>query len=196
MKKNIYLTRHGESTYNLENRLGGNPYLSKKGYKYAKSLTKYINNLDEKIIVFTSQLIRTINTVKDVKFKKMKYIFLNEINAGICENMTYDEVKQKYPHEFEKRKKDKLNYKYIEGESYKDLIKRINPIFDIINKSNNSVLIVAHQAVLRVIYGKILKITEEKYPYISIPLHTLITINIDDCIENYNLIKVNNKVLI
>ena len=177
--KKIFLTRHGESIYNIENRLGGNPDLSDKGYKYAESLSKYINNLDDEITVLTSGLTRTINTAKKIKFEKTIYGFLNEINAGICENMTYNEVKNKYPEEFIKRQNDKLNYRYINGESYNDLIKRINQVFDIINNSNNTVLIVAHQAVLRVIYGTLMKFKKEDFPYISIPLHTLIEININ-----------------
>ena len=42
----IYISRHGESMYNLENRLGGNPDLSPQGMKYAKALGNYINNLE------------------------------------------------------------------------------------------------------------------------------------------------------
>ena len=36
--RTIYLSRHGESNYNVENRIGGNPGLSSAGLKYAKTL--------------------------------------------------------------------------------------------------------------------------------------------------------------
>ena len=36
--RTIYLSRHGESTFNIENRIGGNPNLSEAGQKYAKTL--------------------------------------------------------------------------------------------------------------------------------------------------------------
>ncbi len=42
----IYLSRHGESLYNLENRIGGNPRLSPRGLKYARALGAYINGLE------------------------------------------------------------------------------------------------------------------------------------------------------
>ena len=40
----LYISRHGESMYNLENRIGGNPDLSPRGLKYARALGSYINN--------------------------------------------------------------------------------------------------------------------------------------------------------
>lgn len=42
-KRKIYLSRHGESEYNIEDRLGGNSNLSQKGQKYAKALPKALN---------------------------------------------------------------------------------------------------------------------------------------------------------
>lgn len=44
-KRNIYLSRHGESEYNIEDRLGGNSNLSDKGRKYAKALPIVLNEL-------------------------------------------------------------------------------------------------------------------------------------------------------
>jgi broad specificity phosphatase PhoE len=192
--RKIYLTRHGESLYNIENRIGGNPDLSDKGYDYANKLSKYINNLDDNINILTSKMTRTINTSTEIKFNKIRYDCLNEINAGICENMTYDEVSQKFPNEFSKRNADKLNYKYPEGESYRDLINRVQPILDIINNSNDTILIIAHQAILRVIYGKILNMKQEYYPNIPIPLHALTEININNTTTTVNNITIINNI--
>jgi hypothetical protein len=44
-KRNIYLSRHGESEYNIEDRLGGNSSLSSQGMKYAKALPNVLNEL-------------------------------------------------------------------------------------------------------------------------------------------------------
>ena len=35
----VYLTRHGQSIYNTENRIGGNSGLSDKGVTYSKKLS-------------------------------------------------------------------------------------------------------------------------------------------------------------
>lgn len=36
---------------------------------------------------------------------------LDEINAGICDGMTYEDIAQRYPEEYAARKKDKLRYR-------------------------------------------------------------------------------------
>jgi broad specificity phosphatase PhoE len=39
--------------------------------------------------------------------------------------MTYEEIAETYPEEFERRKSDKLAYRYPRGESYLDVIHRL-----------------------------------------------------------------------
>ena len=43
--RTIFLSRHGESEYNVTARIGGNPPLTSKGQRYAKALGSYINSL-------------------------------------------------------------------------------------------------------------------------------------------------------
>jgi broad specificity phosphatase PhoE len=45
--------------------------------------------------------------------------------VGMCDGMTYDQIKDKYPDEFIARSTDKLNYRYPQGESYVDVIARL-----------------------------------------------------------------------
>lgn len=53
---------------------------------------------------------------------------LDEIHAGICDGMTYAEVEAKYPEEFAARTRDKLRYRYPSGESYLDVVQRLEPV--------------------------------------------------------------------
>ena len=43
--KSIYFSRHGESVYNVENKVGGDSPLSDRGSLYARALGRYINSL-------------------------------------------------------------------------------------------------------------------------------------------------------
>lgn len=43
--RTLIFSRHGESLYNLEDRIGGNPRLSPRGEEYALKLAKHINGL-------------------------------------------------------------------------------------------------------------------------------------------------------
>lgn len=47
---------------------------------------------------------------------------------GSCDGMTYEEIERKFPAEFERRKTDKLAYRYPRGESYLDVIARLEPM--------------------------------------------------------------------
>jgi 6-phosphofructo-2-kinase / fructose-2,6-biphosphatase 2 len=62
--------------------------------------------------------------------KYTSYSYLNEIYAGNMENLTYSELKNKYPLDYQNRKNNKFNYTYLNGESYKNLQKRVLPILD------------------------------------------------------------------
>ena len=42
--RTIYLSRHGESEYNVEDRLGGNPPLTSRGRQYAHALGYYFSS--------------------------------------------------------------------------------------------------------------------------------------------------------
>lgn len=185
---NIYLSRHGESKYNTENRIGGNSNLSSNGKIYSIMIAKYINKINVDIVL-TSQLIRTIETARYITHPKRIIKELNELNAGICDELTYDDIKSKYSHIHTERKNNKYYYRYPNGESYFDLLVRLKPVFDIIDGTYDTIVIIAHQAVLRIIYGKIMNIDKMEQPYISIPLHTIIHINNDKVINkiNFNL---------
>lgn len=115
--RSIYLTRHGESVYNLMGRIGGDSDLSERGVQYAHALGQYIT--DQKIPslrVWTSQLKRTIQTAEPINASQERWKALDEINAGICEEMTYEEIQEKFPKEFALRDQDKFHYRYPKGE--------------------------------------------------------------------------------
>jgi broad specificity phosphatase PhoE len=42
--------------------------------------------------------------------------------------MTYEEIETKYPDEFANRDRDKFHYRYPRGESYEDLVARLEPV--------------------------------------------------------------------
>jgi broad specificity phosphatase PhoE len=138
--------------------------------------------------VWTSTLQRTISTAANLPFAKLKWKALDEIDAGICDGMTYGGIAQQYPAEFEARKHDKLRYRcvcwcaagaagvedgvwlrvfrerqhsvwgqvltrtlapaccrYPRGESYLDLVQRLEPVISEIEREGESICIVSHQ---------------------------------------------------
>uniref|UniRef100_A0A182N9R7 6-phosphofructo-2-kinase domain-containing protein n=1 Tax=Anopheles dirus TaxID=7168 RepID=A0A182N9R7_9DIPT len=172
--RTIYLTRHGESEHNLQGLIGGDSNLSDRGRRYAQALAKYIDEQQiEGLRVWTSWLKRTIQTVADVNAPQERWKALNEIDAGICEEMTYEDIQQRFPEEFRARDQNKFAYRYPRGESYEDLVVRLEPVMMELERQGN-VLVVSHQAVLRCVLAYFLDKTADELPYLKVPLHTII----------------------
>lgn len=176
----IFLTRPGESLGNIHARVGGDQELSETGEKYAKSLANFVNERlksEQTASVWTSTLQRTISTARHlVGLPKVQWRALDDINAGVCDGMTYQEIKTMMVQEYEARNLDKLRYRYPRGESYLDVIQRLEPVIIELERQHSPVVIVAHQAVLRSLYGYFADKPVEQIPYIEIPLHTVIEI--------------------
>jgi len=66
-----------------------------------------------------------------------------------------------------------LLYRYPNGESYEDLVGRMEPVIMELERKEN-VVVVGHQAVLRCLLGYFLEVEEDKMPFIEVPLHTVI----------------------
>ncbi|XP_062215917.1 6-phosphofructo-2-kinase/fructose-2,6-bisphosphatase-like [Phragmites australis] len=176
----ILLTRHGESLDNIRGRIGGDSSLSEAGELYSRKLASFVEKrlkYERTASIWTSTLQRTIVTAHPIiGFPKIQWRALDEINAGICDGMTYDEIKKNKPEEYESRRKDKLRYRYPRGESYLDVIQRLEPVIIELERQRAPVVVIAHQAVLRALYAYFADRPLEEVPNIEIPLHTIIEI--------------------
>jgi len=193
----FYLTRHGQSEYNLREKIGGDSDLSPAGIAYAKRLAvhakeKIHKNEKGEVVptrLWTSTLCRTKQTAQFIErpiiqtgdyrgewtqFVPREWRNLDEIYAGECDGMTYEDINFKYPEEFAERKCNKLAYRYPRGESYLDLIHRLHNCILEMERSREPILIVGHQAVLRIIYAYWMGCPKEEAPHVSMPLNTII----------------------
>lgn len=173
--RSIYFTRHGESQYNVDGQIGGDAPLSAQGEKYMKALPELIKQKlgDTPLTVWTSTLKRTIQTASLLPYEKLTWKSLDELDAGVCDGMTYEEIEQFYPEDYNARDDDKFNYRYRGGESYRDVVIRLEPVILELERQEN-ILVVCHQAVLRCLYAYFHNLPQEDLPYIKIPLHTVI----------------------
>uniref|UniRef100_A0A8C6G9M0 6-phosphofructo-2-kinase/fructose-2,6-biphosphatase 4 n=1 Tax=Mus spicilegus TaxID=10103 RepID=A0A8C6G9M0_MUSSI len=92
---------------------------------------------------------------------------------GVCEEMTYEEIQDHYPLEFALRDQDKYRYRYPKGESYEDLVQRLEPVIMELERQEN-VLVICHQAVMRCLLAYFLDKAAEELPYLKCPLHTVL----------------------
>ncbi|XP_062316443.1 6-phosphofructo-2-kinase/fructose-2,6-bisphosphatase isoform X2 [Osmerus eperlanus] len=172
--RSIYLCRHGESELNLVGRIGGDSGLSPRGSKFASALGSYMHGqCIRDLKVWTSHMRRTIQTAEGLGVGYEQWKALNEIDAGVCEEMTYKEIQQHYPEEFALRDQNKYRYRYPKGESYEDLVQRLEPVIMELERQEN-VLVVCHQAVMRCLLAYFLDKTADELPYLKCPLHTVL----------------------
>lgn len=173
--RNIFFSRHGESQYNVEGKIGGDSDLSERGWAYANALPSLVQEAvgDAPLTVWTSTLKRTAQTASGLPYPKLAWKSLDELDAGVCDAMTYEEIEEYYPEDYASRDEDKFNYRYRGGESYRDVVVRVEPVIMELERQEN-ILIIGHQAILRCLYAYFHGLSQEDLPYIKIPLHTVI----------------------
>lgn len=173
--RSIFIARHGETTHNVAGKIGGDADLTEAGRKFAETLPEIIKHIygDAPLTVWTSTLKRTMQTAQYLQCTKVQWKALDEIDAGVCDGLTYEQIEQQYPDDFALRDTDKFNFRYRGGESYADLVLRLEPIIMEVERQEN-VLIIGHQAVLRAILAYFLDKRPDQLPYLKIPLHMVI----------------------
>lgn len=132
---------------------------------------------------------------KWIQFRPRAWPNLDELFAGVCDGMTYADIKEHYPEEYTRRQKNKLAYRYPRGESYLDMIHRLDPILHEMERHREPLLIIAHQGILRILYAFYMGLPRERAPYVSIPIHTVIklTPSVYDCREErFELLKTDH----
>ncbi len=174
--KSLFLARHGQSMDNVDLRIGGNSGLTEKGKAQAEALARHFIGVHIPYL-FRSTKQRTqqmsqplLDSREDCQ--EMVLSEFDEINAGICEGMTYEDIHEKLPEEYAARSKDKYNYVYPQGEGYVTLRERVHKgLKKALYLSGNveNIIIVGHQAVNRMILSHFLFRRTEDVPYIYIP---------------------------
>ena len=188
----LFATRHGESEFNALHRIGGDTQLTEHGVEFSKKLGdfcmthKALNNPKERATIWYSSTVRCRQTAKNIRDQiKQRYPSceppllverreLREIDSGICDSMTYEEIRSQFPVEWEDRQRFKLEYRYPNGESYLDVIHRLEPVILDLERANGPILIIAHRALLRCLLGYFMDVKLEQVPFMHVPLHEVV----------------------
>jgi broad specificity phosphatase PhoE/predicted kinase len=173
--RSVWFTRHGESEFNVLGRIGGDSPLSEAGRSYARELSGVVRDrIGSDVVVWTSTMKRTLETAEIMGLPYRAWRALDEIDAGTCDGFTYAEIAEQTPHEYEARQMDKFRYRYPRGESYQDVIQRLEPVIFELERERAPVLVIGHQAVLRALYAYMMDRPPLECPFVSIPLHTIL----------------------
>lgn len=147
----IILVRHGETNMNKNNLYHGvlDPQLNNVGVKQAEKVYNIVKNICYDRI-FSSPLKRAYKTAEILNYKNLKIEISNkikELNFGIFEGLSYQEISDKYPNELKIATENWKTYNFNTGESPYELQKRSVQFINSLDKSLNY-LIVTHWGVI------------------------------------------------
>ncbi|WP_305304689.1 histidine phosphatase family protein [Romboutsia ilealis] len=152
----LILVRHALTVDNQKSRLSGHidSSVSEEGKEQIDKITNYLKDFDiDKIYTTTSS--RTKDTVKKLSELKSIEIIekesLKEISFGDFEGLTFKEIENRYPEEFQDMIKKGYDYKYPNGESLIDSYNRVCTELDniISDCDNQTILICSHGGTIR-----------------------------------------------
>ncbi|ORY85518.1 6-phosphofructo-2-kinase-domain-containing protein [Protomyces lactucae-debilis] len=98
---------------------------------------------------------------------------LQAINPGVYDTLTLDQIRERYPGEAEKHEADPFAHRFPRAESYHDVAIRLEPVIVEIEREENDLIVIAHESVLRVLYGYFMGLESSQIPELSMPRNTL-----------------------
>jgi alpha-ribazole phosphatase/probable phosphoglycerate mutase len=164
MANKIYLIRHGETENAHEMRYKGNINvpLSDNGSMQIGRLADFLAQHTTLNFVYSSPLSRTQNSAEIIAqryhIQPIVVPQLREIDFGSWEGMNFEEVREKYPDEFDVWANDPLKQGPVNGETILQVRDRVMEAMEQIlaNNRNQNIAVVAHGAVNRVIIAQAL----------------------------------------
>jgi len=153
--KELLLIRHGETDHNREMRFTGftDIPLNTKGRSQAENLREKF--MSEGITsVYSSDLKRASETAEIISGGNILEITpeLREMNFGIFETLTYQELIETHRAEFTQWGSDRKNYKIPEGESYTEMSERVlSFIKKILESDCDKAAVVSHSGCIRTV---------------------------------------------
>ena len=130
----IYFTRHGETVWNRQFRFQGHKdsELTDKGVLAAELLADRIEEIELDYII-SSPLMRAYSTAEIVRGKKdveiIKHNGLKEINLGVFEGMSYEDIKKEHPKLLDLIESDPINNRYPKWRKPEGIYNRVVDAF-------------------------------------------------------------------
>ena len=153
----FYLVRHADKAkgdyFNPRLRHDDQP-ISTFGRKQASKILKYFHKLSIKSI-YISEYIRTEQTARPLAIKlKISPIVdyrLNEIDIGLIDRLSDDEIREKYPEVWDASQAWNRDFRWPEGETGLEAQERIVSFINEQINQEGSILIVAHDGIIRLL---------------------------------------------
>ncbi len=170
MTLNLYLLRHGETTFSQSGGFCGftDAELTNEGKQMAEQFANCYKSMKWDAI-FSSPLTRTLQTAaplaREINVEIQKRDGLKEINYGQWEGLSHPYVKEKFADDYAKWTAEPGWNSPTGGETAFQIAERaMNVVSEILGKYNDgNILIVSHKATIRIIMCSLLGIELGRY---------------------------------
>ncbi|MEX0703022.1 MAG: histidine phosphatase family protein [Planctomycetales bacterium] len=155
----LYLVRHGATEANerrpyvLQGR-GIDKPLSAAGRAQAESVARFLS--DFRIdAVYASPMLRATETAAAIArphgLEALPLVELTECHVGAWEGMDWDSIRARHPEAYAAFHADPGCAPYLDGESYRDVLERVRPVFErlLAEHAGGAIAVVAHNVVNR-----------------------------------------------
>ena len=169
MKTTLYVTRHGETEWNIAKRMQGrkNSNLTDKGMLQAKLLGDRIKDIPLHAI-YSSPSGRTMHTAELIKGERSIPIIADEhfyeINMGSWEGQMIADLEAQYPEEVHTFWNEPHRFCSTSGENFYDVYNRVLEGVKLLLEKHKgeNILIVSHAAAAKLLVGHFAGLSVEK----------------------------------
>lgn len=151
-----------------------------RGNHKIKQVTSWDGADEDSFVVWTAPRKRTFDTAKFFMEKGISVrqrFQLQQLHPGVVADLSEEEIKERYPTEYEESLEDRYHYRFPRAESYHDLAVRMEPLLLEMERMRGDILIVGHESTLKVLYGYLMACTCEELPDLDFPRDELIEIS-------------------
>lgn len=177
----LILVRHAEAEGNKIRRFHGwtDSSITEKGHLQAQRVAERLKNVD---VLYSSSMARTLQTAEYISIVKGLPIIrtdkLKEINGGDWEDMTWDELQEKWPEEYATWDTSPHTHQMPNGESMESFQNRlVKEVMHIISQNiGKNVCIVTHGTAIRALICHFRACTLEEMSNVAWCDNTAVTI--------------------
>jgi alpha-ribazole phosphatase/probable phosphoglycerate mutase len=161
----LYLIRHGQVVTSGQDIFYGQSAveMSPRGSEQMENVAEHLKDVSVDGI-YCSDLSRARKGAEAIasrhSFTPVSCAAFRELNIGLWEGLTFEQVQQRFPGAIEERGRSLVQYRIPQGESLGDLSRRVLPAINAIVKRHHgkNIVLVAHGGVNRVIMADAIKL--------------------------------------
>eukprot|EP00299_Pterocystis_sp_00344_P015650 c7827_g1_i1.p1 GENE.c7827_g1_i1~~c7827_g1_i1.p1 ORF type:complete len:501 (-),score=95.28 c7827_g1_i1:164-1666(-) len=170
----IYLIRSGQSVLESPDTTSSIAELNQEGQEFSSKFAEFISNLHTDFKVLTSTLPRALQTASFLHQPCFATPMLNPLDRGAASSLTSEQLQDSFPNFYQQWSNDRLRMRFPGGESYHDLIQRLEPIVVELEASVIPVVVISHISTLQVLYSYFHGFPVENCSQLDIPMHQVI----------------------